>query len=117
MSERKFTQAELLTPLTSNVVNAVSDPRPFLGAARQRLDEFHEGRGWRETDGGWRFDWDCLKTPPSAPPAKNDKFPVFHEERIDCPALHAGRLVREVAVNIFPEIIRAAHAIIPASVA
>jgi len=101
-------------PLTPDVLNRMADPRPNIGAAKLRLDEFHRGKGWKGSGAERHFDWSYLQTPPSVPPEKDDNFPVLHEERINCPALPAGRLVREVGTNILPQIIRTANTIIPA---
>lgn len=111
----KLTNQQNLTQITPDVLGKVFEPRPYMGAAQLRLDEFNLGKGFKTKNGLQVFDRNYLDTPPPSPTTVAG-VPQLHEERLICPAFHAGKLAWQVATIILPGIIQTANTLIPGEV-
>jgi hypothetical protein len=105
--------------ITPHVLSGLAKPKKFTPLARQRIDEFLRGKGWDVSRCPAHFDEQTLKQEP-APIDYNSGLgvaPPLREERFGCEAMFTGRLLVDVALDIFPRMFTQASTIKPIDLA
>ncbi|HSX35187.1 MAG TPA: hypothetical protein VLF62_06105 [Candidatus Saccharimonadales bacterium] len=107
------TEKIAMTPIEPADIARARQSSAFSGAAQLRLDEFHNGRGWKTENGQPEFDRAYLQTEPPEIIPEHGKITVGHTGRFICPAVQAGGFAIELARSLLPEIILASREIVP----
>lgn len=107
--EREPTDDQLATPINLEKTTDFQSPKYFAPSARLRIDEFQAGHGWKGEGSSLHFDHSVLNKQPPTPTDNR----LLCAERLGCPALFAGGLAMDIALNILPQVIEVAQHIVP----
>lgn len=102
----------LATPVADFPAERANQPKVYIDSAKLRLDEFMAGAAWEGSGQDLRFNTDIFSTQPE-PFEPSPRALHLHEARLICPAVQAGGLAHDVAVQILPAIISTAQQLVP----